>query len=466
MGLGVRKLWSPSGSPMDVRAEKNTVELEQQPRRLPRIGVRMAMILAPIGIIALMIFLFSAMMASAPKPEKAPEGPQSIAVEIAAARSESTTLHVSTQGEVKPKNAAEVAARVGGQLVYISPFFEPGASVKEGEVIARIDPSEYELAVQRTRSQVSRAREALSRVEAEAKLAAEDWEELGLKGAPSDLALQKPQVASATADLRTAEAAVKEAELSLARTQIVAPFDGRVMERRADVGDFVNASAPVASIFAVNVAQVRVPLTDADLAVLGVAPGYVSQGNAAPVARLSASVAGARREWTGKLVLVDAAVNAQTRLIYGLVEVDDPFGSAHAAPLAPGLFVSIEIEGSDTQELIAFPRGALKKNEFVYVVDAEGAIWERQVHPVMTDGNDLFIRPNGVGSAAGSEAVGVKPGERVVVSYIPSPRNGMKVRDIDAPPPPPVDKAEEPAKGAKGKKASKKDAKKTEEKNP
>lgn len=428
------------------------MELEgSQPKRPPRIGVRLAMMLAPVAIIVLMVLAFSAMMATAPKPDKAAEAPQAIAVQIAAARAEKTTLRVTTQGEVKPKNAAEVAARVGGQLVYISPSFEPGAFVEEGEVIARIDPSEYELAVQRNRSQVSRAREALTRAQSEAELAEEDWEELGLSGEPSALALQKPQVASATADLRTAEAAVKEAELALSRTEIVAPFDGRVMGRSADVGDFVNASAPVASIFAIKTAQVRVPLTDANLAVLGVAPGYVANGHPAPVARLSASVAGERREWIGKLVLVDAAIDPQTRLIYGLVEVEDPFGSAQAAPLPPGLFVAIEIEGRSVQELVAFPRGALKKNEFVYVVDEQYAITERRVTPIMTDGDFLFIRPANGGAAN----EGVRPGERVVVSYIPSPRNGMKVRDINAPAPPAAEKAEAPAQG-KSAKASKK----------
>src|SRR5690606_18836558 len=145
-------------------------------------------------------------------------------------------LRVTTQGQVKSKNEAAVAAQVAGQIIEMSPALEPGAFFKKGEVLARIDPAEYRLAVDRSRSQVARAGEALARVRSEAALAEQDWKDLGLSGQPSDLTLQKPQVNAALADLRTAEAAVRESELNLERTELRAPFDGRVMARTANVG--------------------------------------------------------------------------------------------------------------------------------------------------------------------------------------------------------------------------------------
>ncbi len=176
------------------------------------------------------------------------------------------------------------------------------------------------------------------------------------------------------------------------------------------------------SVFAVDIAQVRIPLTDPDLAVLGLAPGFVAGDNGvAPVAHLSAVVGGQLREWEGRLAQIEATVDPTTRLVYGLVEVVDPFGAG--APLTPGLFVDIRIDSGAAQSLIAIPRSALKKNQYIYVVDNDYAIKAREVTPTMADPTTLFFSD------------GLKAGEKVVASFLPSPRDGMKVRDINAPPP-------------------------------
>lgn len=408
---------------MDVRADRNMPHLTA--KKSKRSFLKKAVVFAsPFLVLAGAVAAFSALMATAPKPEENTTAPLPIAVEIVIAQNQATTLRVTTQGEVKSKNEAAVAAQVAGQIVAISPTLEPGAFVKKGEILAEIDAAQYRLAVDRSRSQVARAREALARARSEASLAEQDWKDLGLIGNPSDLTLQKPQVNAALADLKTAEAAVQESELNLERTQIRAPFDGRVMARSANIGDFISPGAPLATVFAVDAAQVRIPLTDADLAVLGLPPGFAAGAeSAAPVAHLSAIVAGERREWTGRLALIDASVDARTRLVYGLVEVDDPFNAALAAPLAPGLFVDITIDSGEAQQLVSIPRSALKKNQYIYVVDAEGAIKAREAAPVMADAKTLYFRDS------------VSPGEKVVASFLPSPRDGMKVRDINAPAP-------------------------------
>jgi len=403
-----------------MRADTN-ISNASPVRRARGLIKRIVIFAAPFLVMVGAVFGVMTMMATAPKPEKNNSEPLPIAVEIATAKTEETTLRVATQGQVKSKNEAAVAAQVAGQIVEISPALEPGAFFRKGEILARIDPAEYRLAVDRSRSQVARAKEALARARSEAALAEQDWKDLGLNGDPSDLTLQKPQVNAALADLKTAEAGVRESELALERTELKAPFDGRVMTRAANIGDFVSPGAALASIFAVDVAQVRIPLTDADLSVLGLSPGFVAaDAQTAPRARVSAIVAGSHREWTGRLMLVDASVDPQTRLVYGLVEVADPFGASQAAPLAPGLFVDVRIDSGSSERLVAIPRAALKKNQYVYVIDAEGAIKAREVAPAMADAKTLFFR------------TGVETGEKVVASFLPSPRDGMKVRDINA----------------------------------
>lgn len=421
---------------MDVRTDRAS-GLAKMSGAKNRFGVRAAMIFTPIGVLVAGIVLLQMLNANAPKPEKSTEDAAPISVEIAAGEAIERAARVTAQGEVRAKTQAEIAAQISGQVTYVSPLLEAGASVRRGEVLARIEAADYRLAVDRARSQVARAREAYERIRAEAALAEQDWRQLGLAPAPSDLTLFKPQVAAAKADLDTAEAAVKEAQLNLSRTEFRAPFDGRVASRRVDLGDLVVPGALVATIFSTDAALVRIPLTDENLRVLGVAPGY---GGAGLPARLSAVVAGERREWNGALSVVEAAVDSQTRLIYGLVSVDDPFGADKPTPLAPGLFVTVELVGAEQERFVAVPRAALKKNEFVYVVGEDNAITARTPVVAMADGETIFVRD------------GLAAGERVVVSYLPSPRDGMKVRDIREPLPPAPAAQPEDAKGKKAKK--------------
>ncbi|MGD9799138.1 MAG: biotin/lipoyl-binding protein [Parvularculaceae bacterium] len=184
---------------MDVRADASMSNrsIERPKRSFLR---RAAVFAAPFLVIIGAFGGVMVMMATAPKPEKNAGETLPVAVEIATARVEETTLRVATQGQVKSKNEAAVAAQVSGQIVEISPALEPGAYFSKGDVLARIDPAEYRLAVDRSRSQVARAREALARARSEAALAEQDWKDLGLNGNPSDLTLQKPQVNTALAD--------------------------------------------------------------------------------------------------------------------------------------------------------------------------------------------------------------------------------------------------------------------------
>lgn len=433
---------------MDVRADRRIDGHEAKPAARGRIPVRIAMIGAPILLLILAFAGPAVMKATAKKSDKKTDEVAPIAVEMATATAVDAAPHVVAQGQVKSKTEAEIAAQVSGQVVYVSPNFEAGASVRKGELLARIDPQSYRLAAERARSQVTRAREAFDRIRAEARLAEEDWNAVGLNSKPSDLTLFKPQVAAADADYRTAQAAVGEALLNLQRTEIRAPFDGRVGARRIDVGDFAAPGAPVATMFSTEVAQVRIPLTDENLHVLGAPPGYTAPSGAGPTAGISATVAGVERRWQGRLAAVEASVDPQTRVTYGLIEVRDPFSKDHAAPLAPGLFVRVDLVGGRSERLVTLPPSALKRSEFVYVVDAANTIRIRTPEVAMIDGDRVFVRS------------GVADGERVVLSYIPSPRDGMKVRNIKDPEPP---KAEKTA-AAKDKKNSKGRDKKAENK--
>lgn len=391
-------------------------EIREKPRGVGLLLRRAAVIGAPALIIGLGVVGCAVLNATGPRPEKNDSTPRPVAVQVAPAVARTTTITVTAQGEARPRVQSSLAAQVAGRIVWVSPSYIEGGAFRPGETLARIDAADYRLAVVRAQAQVAQAQEALEREQAESELARQDWEQLG-RGEPSALVLREPQLAQARAALAAAQAQLRAAQLDLSRTEISAPFEGRVRQRRVNVGDYVAPGAPVVDVFSTDVMEVRVPLTDADLASLNARLGF-SGGSNAPAAHLSASVGGQLRRWEGRLTRIEAAIDPSTRLTYGIIEVRDPFARRLASPLAPGIFVTATIDGARSENLVAAPRSALKRNEYVYVVNRDNRIDVREVRAAQTTANEVLFR------------TGLRSGERVVVSHLPSPRDGMSVTPI------------------------------------
>ena len=404
---------------MDINMMTQTAPDDDKPKGIVGFIRRAAIFAAPLVVIVGGGLLLAVMIATGPKAKEKGEPPHAPAVQFAVAHARPTTVSINVQGEARPRVEATLAAQVAGRIVWASPKFSEGGSFTEGEVMARIDAADYQLAVVRARAQVAQAQEGLTREEAEGELARQDWAALG-RGDPPPLAVREPQLAQARAQLASAEAALRSAELDLNRASIRAPFTGRVRERRANVGDYVGPGSPVAVMFSTDTMEIRVPLTDADLASMRLPVGFTASGaNQGPEAHVTSVTGGRIQAWEGRLVRTEASVDARTRLVYGVVEVRDPFGARHTTPLAPGMFVQTRLEGSNRETLVAAPRSALKRNEFVYVVTPQNTIDVRQVRAAQTTADEVLFRE------------GLADGERVVVSVLTSPRQGMEVTPID-----------------------------------
>jgi RND family efflux transporter MFP subunit len=403
---------------MDINMTAHGVD-EGKPKT---IGSRILDILAfaaPVVVILGGIALVVVMFMFPDRADEKSEAPHPPAVQFAVAHSRPTTISLTVQGEARPRVEATLASQVSGRIVWTSPAFAEGGSFREGDVLARIDAADYQLAVVRSRAQVAQAEEGLAREEAESELARQDWQTLG-RGDPPPLAVREPQMAQARAQLASAQAALRSAELDLNRASIRAPFTGRLRERRVNVGDYVGPGSPVAVAFSTDAVEIRVPLTDADLAAMNIPVGFnATAARPGPAAHVSTVTAGRIRTWEGRLVRTEASVDARTRLVYGVAEVRDPFNARNASPLAPGMFVTVRLEGSSRETMVAAPRSALKRNEFVYVLTANNTIDVRQVRAAQTTADEVLFRE------------GVADGDRVVTSVLTSPRQGMAVTPID-----------------------------------
>jgi len=334
------------------------------------------------------------------------------------ARAQPVTLDVATQGEVRPRTDISLTAQVSGRIEKTSDVFVDGGAFKEGELLIKIEDADYRLQVTSAGARVAQARETLSREEAESALAKQDFEELGFDRDPSDLTLRLPQLAQARANYEAALADQRVAQLNLERTEISAPFPGRVRQRLTGPGQFVAPGAQLGTIFSTDVAEIRLPLTDNDLAKLGLPVAFnETEDNPGPPVDLSAVIGGELHNWRGRIVRTDGAIDPATRQISAIAVVEDPYGEGADGdtPLAIGLFVDALIEGKPYESAIVLPRSALYGIDRVYVIAEDDTLEERMVR-VVSSGRDTITL-----------ASGVAPGERVVTSPLRGAGEGDKV---------------------------------------
>ncbi len=381
--------------------------------------------LLPVAvIIAATVAGMIAMQAGQKKPERNDEQDKGLVVFATQAERSDITLSVSAQGETRPRSQITLTPQVTGRITYVSPNFIDGGYFEQGEVLLRIDDADYRLAVTRAEGQVAQARSALERERAESEIARRDWEELG-EGPASSLTLREPQLAEARAQLAAAEASLADARLALERTEIVAPFTGRVRQKSADIGQYVSpgSSGSLGSIYATDIFEIRLPLTDQELALVGLPVAFSAESieSGAPVT-LKGRVSGAEREWEGRIMRTDSVIDPRTRVIYAVAEVRDPFGegSANGVPLPVGLFVTAEVAGRTIENAVELPRQALRGTSQVYIANLDGTLAIRDVEVANTDRKSVIV------------ASGVEAGDYVITSALLSAQEDMRIDVYDA----------------------------------
>ena len=391
----------------------------------------------PAAILALGAASYALLTSLRTPPPRVAGVSQEPLVETVGAPPGPTRVVVRAQGTVRPDRQIDLVPQVGGRIVWISEDLEAGGFFSAGEVLARIDPEDYHLALDQAEAEVARARYQLEIARAEAEVAAEEWKRLQVQGGsePSDLALHVPQVRLAEATLRAAQARLREAGLRLERTRLEAPFSGRVGATDLALGQYVSPGRSVARLYGTERAEVPVPVPDEELAwidipgprppspdqalVGGPGPEQPRQPAAPGQVLLRARYAGAERTWRGRVVRTEGQIDPRSRMVHLVIEVDDPYGAraGATAPLTAGLFVDAEIQGRLLPEIRTIPRRALRAGGVVWLAE-EGRLRMRPVEVVRLGREEALVR---------FEA---DPGARVITSRLRGPTDGMAVRTI------------------------------------
>jgi RND family efflux transporter MFP subunit len=367
----------------------------------------------PLIILVAILLAVLASMAAKP-PEKKQQQKPAVMVEVKEVKARDMTFLVDSQGSATPKYSTTLLAEVSGQIVDVADKYNAGGFFKKGETLLQIDPSDYKVAVQQARAQLLQAQAALEEEKARARVAEEEWSQFTEGEAPA-LGLRKPQLASALAALESAEANLAMAERNLERTTIKAPYDSVLRSKQADLGQFVGAGTQIATLFGTEVAEIRLPLSDLDVTYLNLP----EESQTEPKVLLESQVSGVDTQWLGKLVRTEGVLDEASRVIYGVVQVEDPYnlnGQTHDEPLRFGRFVQAQVEGQQVTGVMEVPTYAINPDGTVWTVADERKLRKKEIEVIRTQANTSIV------------SEGLKEGDLVVLTQLKNALNGMKVR--------------------------------------
>jgi RND family efflux transporter MFP subunit len=358
-------------------------------------------------------------LVSAPKAKMRPPRVIRQSVETRQAQLTDHRVVVDVMGTVTAAREIDLKSQVSGKVVAVSPDFVPGGFFQAGESILDIDSKDYELALREVEAQVTEAEYDLKVEQGHQKVSAREWALLQEAGnatrAETDLALRKPHLAKAQADLRAARAKLEQARIDLSRTRIDAPFAAMIESKSTDLGAAVAVQGSLAILVGTDEFWIKASVPVDRL-------GWINLPSATRPEGSKAEIVSGDSVRQGRVVRLLPSLEDEGRMARVLITVRDPFnleGLPGVKPLLLGSYVSVRIEGNDLKDVIAVPRTAFRDNSRVWVLTADGTLDIRPVAPVWKDEESIVVEK------------GIKPGERIVMTDLAAPVQGMLLTGVD-----------------------------------
>tara|TARA_B100001559_G_scaffold97736_1_gene81790 strand:+ start:353 stop:1495 length:1143 start_codon:yes stop_codon:yes gene_type:complete len=327
-------------------------------------------------------------------------------------------IKISSNGTTTPLTQTVLTAEVGGEVIYRSKKFSEGSSVIEGEILAKIDDTDLQLQYKNALLQLANAEVQYSLQLAEAEVAKQAWEKMG-DGIASDLTLKKPQLKQAEALLAVAKAQVSSAEKKLDKTEIVAPYSGRIQNVNIDLGTTIIPGQPVGALYTSSEIEVTLAVKDNDLQFLSIPmDGRKLDPSEQALVEIKSFYKGKNQTWIGRLERVDGVIDPITRMINLIAVFKNDFIEIDKPNLPIGLFVEAQIDGIKLKDIFSIPVNAISQNNEVYIVNNDNELVSIKL-PILKKYSDFVIVKDGL-----------KAGERIVTSKLSTASNGIKVNPV------------------------------------
>lgn len=383
--------------------------------------MKMKRALLPFLVIVISLVLTFVLVKSrkTPKPHEAPHlGPL---VEVGILTKADRQILISGTGSAQSRYEVSITPQVKGRVSKLSPQMVAGGTFQKGELLFAIEDVDYQLAIAHAQATLAQAELELLRNENLADLARKEWHSLNSESdlEPNPLVVYEPQLKSARALRDAAQANVKQAELNLERTRVFAPFDCYVRSEQLEIGQFLNAGAPVATVAGIDQIEIVVPLPLEEIVWIQVPRKGTKQRGS--LAKVELQSGGRTFHWQGEITRSLGEIDPRNRMARVVVTVNDPFTEDTEKAnllndLLPGMFVNVQILGEELSDIISVPRGAMHDNDTIWVIDDENRLHIREVDILRRERDEVLIRS------------GLDANEKIVLTNLSGAAEGMLLR--------------------------------------
>ncbi|WP_299310775.1 efflux RND transporter periplasmic adaptor subunit [uncultured Halomonas sp.] len=326
-------------------------------------------------------------------------------------------------GRALAEREAHLASRVAGRLEAFAPDVLPGRRVAAGAPLAQLDDADLRLALREAEAALAQAEAALAMEQGEQQRALAEYQSFGreLPAERRALVLREPQLRSAQAEVERARAARDRARLDLERATLIAPWDGMVQARLLGEGSEVGSGTELVHLVDVSRFWVQASLPGEALAWL--TPASTDAPGSAVTLTSRGWPAGSERR--GELLSVLPALEENGLQAQLLIAVEDPLAlepeNRGEPSLRLGDVVRLDFQAGERDDLVALPAAALRPGDEVWVLDEEERLRRRTVSVLHRDDRQVLV------------AEGLEAGERVILSPLGQPREGMALRTAPTP---------------------------------
>lgn len=376
-------------------------------------------VLTPIAFILLAIIALIIVTVLSPKPAKKPIVVKAPLIEANDIVRKDVQFIISSQGSVLPRTQTNLTSEVSGQITHVHPKFNVGGFFSKGEVLLAIDDISYKVALLQAQSRLDAAKAQLVEEQARKEQAEDEWLLTGktIEQAPI-LALRLPQLQKAKADVKAATADVTEAEVKLARTKIKVPYDAMINEKNVEIGQYVSTGSTLAMIFAVDYAEIRLPVKQRDVAFLNL-PKINNENDDTSQVDVFYELMGKQYTWSSQLTRYEGVVDSKSRVHYVVAQVNDPYSllsTTKHEELRIGTFINANIAGKTIENIVAIPRSALHGADKVYLIDSDNKLHIQTIDVLRNDDESVYSHDS------------FEIGYRLVTTQLETPVEGMTLR--------------------------------------
>lgn len=367
----------------------------------------------PLILLAVALGISYLLISIQPKAKKI-ETPSLITpVEYLVAKAKPTTIRIESEGILQPRIETQFISPVAGQVIEIGENFYPGRFFQKGEVLFKLDDSDYQFQVKNAETNLAQAELAFKLEKALSVQAKKDWEKLNL-GEANDLVLRKPQLKQAKKNLESAQVSLTFAQEQLEDTVFRAPYSGYLLSRTIDLGTEITGgmSGPIASAYSSGDAEIRLPLTESERLLIDTKNLNENTVRLYDSGKLVAQ---------GKIQRIEASLNPNNRLFYAVALIENAFledNQIHTSEMFRGQYLDAMIDGILIDKAFTLPNEAIRESSTIYTITNQNQLVEKNITVISSNSNQVIV------------STGLEDGDRVVVSPVPFYINGMSVKPI------------------------------------